>query len=246
VNVLQFLRDCYGLLLNLYPKWYREEYGDELQTLFNLLLEDAARQNGLELARVVLQEFISLPKAIIHEHLRKPRYSLAAQASILEKDGYMKTMPKIEWEELGSWRATLASLLPLWLFFFAFTNISGSFLEILETIAFYLIIPVCIVSLLKGWMTFDLLLYSFFPIPILFLFDEIDMSCRISIMLFCTLILTVGIVGYQRSLDKDSVTLAWLSLLLTAVAAWIFASNAVQNYWQMGNETPWWILFFSW
>ena len=242
---MQFLRTLYGLLLYLFPRMYREEYGDELQAVFELSLDDAHNIGGLEFARVVVQEFLSLPKAIVHEHLRKPRHGLVIQAAILEKDSYMKTVPKIEWEEMGSWRATLASLLPLWLFFFFYTNISGSILEILEIIALFLIIPVYIVSLWKGWMTFDLLLYSFFPIAILFLFDEMDWSYRVSILLFCTLILTVGIVGYQRSLNKDSVTLAWLSLLLAAVAAWIFASHAVQNYWQMGNETPWWVLFFS-
>jgi len=235
----------FALLLYLFPKAYRKEYGEELQVVFDLSLDDAWQAWMLEFVHVMLRELFFLPKAILYQHLRKPRYSLAAQVSILEKDGFMKTMPKIEWEELGSWKATIASLLPLWLFFFAFTNMSGSILEILETIAFFLIIPVCIVSLLKGWMTFDLLLYSFLPIPILFLFDEIDWSYRISILLFCTLILTVGIVGYQRSLNKDSVTLAWLSLLLAAVAAWIFASHAVQNYWQMGNELPWWVILFS-
>jgi hypothetical protein len=142
----------------------------------------------------------------------------------------MKTMPKIEWEELGSWRATLASLLPLWLFFFAFANISDSSLEILEIIAFYLIIPVCIVFLLKGWMTFDLLPYSFLPMFIQFFFDDIDSSCKLLLKLLCTLTLTLGIVGYQRSLNRDSVTLAWLSLLLAAIAAWIFVSYAVQNF----------------
>ncbi len=240
-----FIRRFYGLLLNLFPQNYRHEYGEELQAVFDLTLEDAAGQNNLELAQVILQEFVSLPKAIIHEHLRKPRYGLSAQASALGGGSFMKTVPKLEWEELGSWKAIIASLLPIWLFFFALTNISGPVLEILETIAFYLIIPVCIVSLLKGWMTFDLLLYSLLPIAILFLFDEMDWNYRISILLFCTLILTVGIVGYHRSLNKDSVTLAWLILLLTAIAAWLFASHAVQNYWQMGNETPWWILFFS-
>jgi hypothetical protein len=235
----------FALLLYLFPKAYREEYGEELQVVFDLSLDDAMQAGMLEVVRVMLRELIGLPKAILYQHLRKPRYGLAVQASILEKDSYMKTMQKIEWEELGSWKATLASLLPLWLFFFAFTNISDSSLEILEIIAFYLILPVCIVSLLKGWMTFELLLYSFFPIPIMFLFDEMDWSYRISILLFCTLILTVGIVGYQRSLNKDSVTLAWLILLLTAIATWIFASHAVQNYWQMGNETPWWVILFS-
>jgi len=28
---LQFLRDCFHLLLSLYPQEYREEYGEELQ-----------------------------------------------------------------------------------------------------------------------------------------------------------------------------------------------------------------------
>ena len=227
---MQFLRTLYGLLLYLFPGTYREEYGDELQAVFNLSLADAARQNGLELARVILQEFLSLPKAIIYEHLRKPRYGLVAQPSILEKDVYMKTMPKIEWEEMGSWKATLASLLPLWLFFFAFTNIFDSSLEILETIAFFLIIPVCIVSLLKGWITFDLLPYFLLPMFIQFFFDDIDSSCKVLLKLVCTLCLTFGIVGYQRSLNKNSVTLAWLSLLLAAIAAWIFVSYAVQHF----------------
>jgi hypothetical protein len=228
---MEFIRKFHRLFLNLYPKWYWEEYGDELQTVFNLLLEEAARQGGLELARAVLQEFISLPKAIIHEHLRKPRYGLVTQASILEKDDYMKTIPKIEWEELGSWKATLASLLPLWLFFYAFANISVPSLEILEVIVFYLILPVCIVFFLwKGWMTFELLLYSFFPMAIQFFFDDIDSNCKLLLKLLLTLVLSVGIVGYQRSLNRDSVTLAWLSLLLAAIAGWIFVSYAAQNF----------------
>jgi len=241
------VKKFYSLLLYLFPKPYRDEYGDELQAVFDLSLEDAAQAGKFEVVKVVVSELAALPAAIIHEHLRKPGHGWVTQASILEKSSYMKTIPKIEWEELGSWKATLASLLPLWLFFFAFANISPGLeiFEILALIAFYLIIPVCIVSLWKGWMTFDLLLYSFFPITTIFLFDEMDWSYRTFILLSCTLILTVGIVGYQRSLNKDSVTLAWLTLLLTAIAAWIFASHAAQNYWQMGNGTPWWILFFS-
>jgi hypothetical protein len=224
------VKSLYALLLYLFPKTYREEYGEELQVVFDLSLDDAMHAGMLEVVRVMLRELIGLPKAILYQHLRKPRYSLAAQVSILEKDGFMKTMPKIEWEELGSWKATIASLLPLWLFFFAFTNMSGSILEILETIAFFLIIPVCIVSLLKGWMTFDLLPYSFLPMFIQFFFDDIDSSCKLLLKLLCTLTLTLGIVGYQRSLNKDSVTLAWLSLLLAVITAWIFVSYAVQHF----------------
>ena len=224
------MKRFYSLLLHLFPKVYREEYGDELLAVFGLSLDDAVQAGKLEVVRVVLRELMELPKAIIHEHLRKPRYGLAAQASILEKDSYMKTMPKIEWEEMGSWKATIASLVPLWLFFFAFANIFDSSLEILETIAFFLIVPVCIVFLWKGWMTFDLLPYSFLPMFIQFFFDDIDSSCKLLLKLLCTLTLTLGIVGYQRSLNKDSVTLAWLSLLLAVITAWIFVSYAVQHF----------------
>jgi hypothetical protein len=227
---MQFIHRFYGLLLFLFPRAYRDEYGDELLAVFGLSLDDAVQAGKLEVVRVVLRELMELPKAIIHEHLRKPRYGLAAQASILEKDSYMKTMPKIEWEEMGSWKATIASLVPLWLFFFAFANIFDSSLEVLETIAFFLIVPVCIVFLWKGWMTFDLLPYSFLPMFIQFFFDDIDSSCKLLLKLLCTLTLTLGIVGYQRSLNKDSVTLAWLSLLLAAIAAWIFVSYAVQHF----------------
>lgn len=224
------MKRLYALLLNLFPRMYREEYGEELRTVFDLSLDDAMQAGKLEVMRVVLRELTGLPKAILHQHLRKPRYSLAVQSSILEKDGYMKTIPKIEWEELGSWRAALVSLLPIWLLFFAFANISGSSLEILETIAFYLILPVIIVSLWKGWMTFELLLYSFLPMFVQFFFGDIGSNCKLFLQLLCTLILSLGIVGYQRSLNKDSVTLAWSSLLLAAIAAWISVSYAAQNF----------------
>lgn len=224
------MRNLYALSLHLFPKAYREEYGEELQVVFNSSLDDAMRVGWLEVVIVISRELIGLPKAILYEHLRKPRYGLAAQASVLEKDGYMKAMPKIEWEELGSWKATIASLLPLWLFFFAFANVFDSSLEILETIAFFLILPVIIISLLKGWITFDLLLYSFLPVFVQFFYDDIDSSCKLLLKLLSTLTLTLGIVGYQRSLNKDSVTVAWLSLLLAAIAAWVFVSYAVQHF----------------
>ena len=77
---MQFLRKFHRLLLKLFPRKYREEYDDELQTVFNLSLAGAAKQNGLELTRVALQEFFSLPKAIVYEHLRERR-----KAKMIEK-----------------------------------------------------------------------------------------------------------------------------------------------------------------
>lgn len=67
------MRDLYSLLLCLFPKAYREEFGDELQVVFNLSFDDAIRAGKLEVVWVVLRELKDLPKAIIHEHLRERR-----------------------------------------------------------------------------------------------------------------------------------------------------------------------------
>ena len=73
MDVLQFLRDCYGLLFNLYPKSYREEYGDELQMVFNLSLDEVMKMGRVNVAGVLLRELTGLPKAILYEHLRERR-----------------------------------------------------------------------------------------------------------------------------------------------------------------------------
>ena len=67
------MKSLYALLLHLFPKNYREEYGNELQTVFELSLHDAMQAGELEVVRVSLRELISLPFAIIHEHLRERR-----------------------------------------------------------------------------------------------------------------------------------------------------------------------------
>jgi hypothetical protein len=179
----------------------------------------------------------------------------------------METIEYIRWADPPLRKATLANLLPLWLVSFAIMGegfphpISGR----LAITAFVLAIAVSIVLLWIRWLTPELLLYSFFPFIFLYMFDEISTSYKTPLILLCALFLTTGIVGYQLSLNKDSLGLGWLILLLVAIATWFFASHAVQNYWQMtsdlgyvdcmpdfqgcapltGNETPWWVLFLS-
>lgn len=64
----------------LFPKMHREEYGEELQSVFNLLLEDAMQIGWLEVTGVVLREMIGLPKAILFEHMRdRSRSRLSAE-----------------------------------------------------------------------------------------------------------------------------------------------------------------------
>jgi hypothetical protein len=70
---LQCLRRLYGVLLWLYPKGYREEYGSELQTVFDLSLDEAMNGGWFEAVGVVLQELAGLPKAVIYQHLRERR-----------------------------------------------------------------------------------------------------------------------------------------------------------------------------
>ena len=72
---MEFIRRVYGSFLSLFPRNYREEYGEELQIVFELSLEEAATKGGFELERLILRELVNLPKAIILEHLRQRRMS---------------------------------------------------------------------------------------------------------------------------------------------------------------------------
>lgn len=67
------MKGLYALLLYLFPKAYRDEYSEELRTVFHLSLENAMRSGWMESTRVSLRELLSLPQAIIYEHLRERR-----------------------------------------------------------------------------------------------------------------------------------------------------------------------------
>jgi hypothetical protein len=53
-------------MLYSFPKKYRIEYGDELQAVFNLSLDDAMKLGVLAVVQVVLRELMGLPKAILY------------------------------------------------------------------------------------------------------------------------------------------------------------------------------------
>jgi hypothetical protein len=67
------VKRLYALLLYLFPRVYREEYGEELQSVFDLSLDNAMESGGLEVARVTLRELSSLPYAVLQAHLRERR-----------------------------------------------------------------------------------------------------------------------------------------------------------------------------
>lgn len=70
---MQFLRRLHGFLLNLYPKAYRAEYGEELQAVFTLSLEDASEQGWWSVAAFMIRELTAFPQAVILAHLRERR-----------------------------------------------------------------------------------------------------------------------------------------------------------------------------
>lgn len=172
---------------------------------------------------------------------------------------------KIRLASPGTWSAILASLLPLWLFSTAVTAEGFPKPPVpieLGIAAFVLAIIASIFLLWKGWLDVDIILGSLIPFILLYKFDEISTAYKTPFILLCALILSIGFVNAQRS---GSVTIRWLILLTFTVATLMLASNASQNYWQMvsdlgyvecmpdaqgcppltGNETPWWVLFFS-
>lgn len=67
------MRALYSILLKFFPKAYRDEYGEEIQSVFGLSFDDAMNTGWVAGARVALREIFSLPKAILYEHLRERR-----------------------------------------------------------------------------------------------------------------------------------------------------------------------------
>ncbi len=67
------MKSFYSLMLHLFPKAYRSEYGHELQMVFNSSLDDAMKNGGPEVIVLIVRELIGLPKAIMYEHLRERR-----------------------------------------------------------------------------------------------------------------------------------------------------------------------------
>jgi len=179
----------------------------------------------------------------------------------------MEIIKKFQWFPEDSWLATLASLLPLWLWSLAITveGFPKPPVPVEVGIAsFWLAIVVSIVLLWKRWLPPDVLLVSLVPFVFIFNFDEISTRYKTPFILLCALILSIGMVVAQRN---SSLTVRWLLLLFVTIAVLVFSSNAAQNYWHMagelghfefgcfpdafgcppltGNETPWWILFFG-
>jgi hypothetical protein len=99
------VKQLYALLLHLFPRAYRQDYGDELQTVFNSSLDEARKAGSLEVLRVSLRELIGLPRAVIYEHLRERR-----KAKMIDRFGSYFDFSH------GSWKELFIALFPFLLF----------------------------------------------------------------------------------------------------------------------------------
>lgn len=59
----------FARLLNLFPREYRHQFGDELQVVFNLVMEDAQRQRHMVLRRGI-REVLDILGSLLREHWR--------------------------------------------------------------------------------------------------------------------------------------------------------------------------------
>ena len=234
----------FKFLLKLYPPGFRGEFSSEIQEIVLSRVRHAEQLGGIAWLSAVYQEIIGLVPSIILEcwhEMRFQKVKVTVSGPHLQKASFSKTIAYIRWADPPLWLITFASLLPLWLLSFAFTARSYE----LAVILLVLTGAVCIILLWLGWFTPELILYSLFLFTTLFIFEELPVLYKTTFRLSCTLILTIGIVGYRISLHRDAISLAWLILLVVFIGTWFLASHAGQNYWQMVNETRWWVLFFS-
>lgn len=178
----------------------------------------------------------------------------------------MGSMKEIRKTIPHSWGVTLASLLPLWLL--SLSIMVEGFprppisMEV-AIAAFATAIAASSVLLWKKWLTAELLLYSLFPFLLMFIFDEISTAYKTPFIILCTLILTAGLVAYQRS--RSSRLLRGFILYIVAILTMFTVSHIADNFWGMASElgyeecfpdghgcafltrqeTPWWLLLFS-
>jgi len=99
------LTRLYGLLLKLYPRAYQAEYGEELQSVFDMTVNETIQRGGLSVIRMSLRELRDLPGAIALEHWRE-----RSKRNMVAEGGSRFTF------DPGSWRETLVALAPFLIF----------------------------------------------------------------------------------------------------------------------------------
>lgn len=76
MNVMGSLKGLFRLLLHLYPRPYRDEFGWEMQSVFEDALADAPRVRLWATLMVTCRELCDLPRAAVAAHLRECRRAM--------------------------------------------------------------------------------------------------------------------------------------------------------------------------
>mgnify|MGYP001826078910 CR=1 FL=1 len=95
----QVLIWIYARLLSLYPQQYQAEYGEELQAVFSLLVNETAQRGRFSVIRLGWCEMRDMPGALIREHRREKR----------KRKMEAKTSALLAFKP-GSWREWLAAV----------------------------------------------------------------------------------------------------------------------------------------
>ncbi len=177
----------------------------------------------------------------------------------------IETSKEITPVPLKIWATPLVSMSILWLLSFAIMKEGFPSLPIPTGLAFssfFVAILISLIALWKSWAPVEMLAFSFFPLLLLPVFDEITTAYKTSFIILCAMIMTIGLVLYQRLALPRLV--GGIILLGIVILTWLLAHHAAANFWHMsselgvhecfldavgcpqltGEETPWWVLFF--
>lgn len=141
----RLIQRVYAVLLALYPKDFRDEFGNEMRAVLAALVDETARRGAWQLAAACLRELRDLPGAILHEHRRTRRNRAVSKQPLWAP-------------ESGSWREFLFALAP-----FLLLGVLPPLLSLLQVpyvhtpvagnVAFAflgLLLCLCIIGLAKG------------------------------------------------------------------------------------------------
>jgi hypothetical protein len=77
IDLIQVTTGIFGWCTRLFPREFRQNFGEELQGVFTSMVEDSARNGGLwGLLKVFGRELRDLPGSLFHEHLALLRKKL--------------------------------------------------------------------------------------------------------------------------------------------------------------------------
>jgi hypothetical protein len=134
---------AHARLLRLYPKAYRDEFGEERQAVFNWATRDAAQRGARVLLRLGLRELRDLPGAVVRAHIYE-RGKKMAETSTPDPVGAD-----------SSWKVGVVAVLPfaVWLLpsLFALLNVPLPIRTAWVSISqwFYRLLP--LIGIIAGW-----------------------------------------------------------------------------------------------